>query len=76
LAERWLPKPKVAGSTPVVRFTMAQRPESATAPVPEEVPLSDEERAARLERLVERLFSPEGLDRDTLARIEQLTGDE
>jgi hypothetical protein len=32
--------------------------------------------AARLERLTERLVSPDGLDRDTLARIEQLHGDE
>ena len=54
---------------------MKPRFESASAPMPEQVPLPDEERAARLERLVERLFSPEGLDRDTLAGIEQLTGE-
>lgn len=57
-------------------MAMKQRSDSATPPMPEQVPLSDEERAARLERLAERLVSPDGLDRDTLARIEQLTGDE
>jgi hypothetical protein len=57
-------------------MAMKPRSDSSTAPMPEQVPLSDEERAARLERLVERLFSPDGLDRDTLARIEQLPGDE
>ncbi len=36
--------------------------------------MSDEERAARLERLIERLFDPDGLDREALARIEQLDG--
>ncbi len=55
-------------------MAMKQRSDSATAPMPEQVPLSDEERAARLERLAERLVSPDGLDRDTLARIEQLHG--
>jgi len=34
------------------------------------VPLSDGERKERLERLIERLFSPDGFDRDALARIE------
>jgi hypothetical protein len=132
LAERRLPKPKVAGSTPVVRFcTIApqtrgfvrhqldakaaappvgfisgwlrpgpssfsatadglafaerreigccrwdERSASATAPTSEKPVLSDEERAARLERLAERLFSPDGLDRDTLERIEQQPGNE
>ncbi|MDX6706726.1 MAG: hypothetical protein QOI48_2572 [Solirubrobacteraceae bacterium] len=52
-----------------------KRSASATTPTSEKV-LSDEERAARLERLAERLFSPDGLDRDTLERIEQLPGNE
>jgi hypothetical protein len=34
------------------------------------------ERAARLQLLAERLLSPDGLDRDTLARIEQLSGED
>jgi hypothetical protein len=38
--------------------------------------LSDQQRAARLELLAERLLSPDGLDRDTLARIEQLTDEQ
>jgi hypothetical protein len=38
--------------------------------------ISDKQRAARLERLAERLVSPDGLDRDTLARIEQLTDEQ
>jgi hypothetical protein len=36
----------------------------------------DEEGAERLRRLAERMFSADGLDRDTLERIEQLTGNE
>lgn len=36
--------------------------------------MSDEERAARLVRLIERLFDPDGLDRDALARMERLDG--
>jgi hypothetical protein len=42
--------------------------------MPEQVPMSDEERAARLERLIARLVDPDGLDRETLARMEQLDG--
>jgi hypothetical protein len=53
-----------------------KRSASATDPRSEKPVLSDEERAARLERLAERLFSPEGLDRDTLERIKQLPGNE
>lgn len=36
--------------------------------------LSDAERAVRLALLAERLRNPDGLDHDTLAQIEQLTG--
>ena len=38
--------------------------------------ISDQQRAARLELLAKRLLSPDGLDRDTLARIEQLTDEQ
>jgi hypothetical protein len=48
----------------------------STTPTAEQPTLSDEERAERLRRLAERVFSPDGLDRDTLEHIEQLTGDE
>jgi hypothetical protein len=46
-----------------------------STPTAEKPALSDEERAERRRRLAERVFSPDGLDRDTLERIEQLTGD-
>ena len=48
----------------------------STTPTAEIPALNDAERAERLQRLAERMFSPDGLDRDTLERIEQLTGDE
>ncbi len=48
----------------------------STTPTAEKLALSDEERAERLRRLAERMFSPDGLDRDTLEHIEQLTGNE
>jgi len=48
----------------------------STTPTAERPALSDEERAERLRRLAERMFSPNGLDRDTLENIEQLTGNE
>ena len=48
----------------------------STTPTAEKPALSDEERAGRLQRLAERMFSPDGLDRDTLKHIEQLTGNE
>jgi len=48
----------------------------STTPTAETPALSDEERAERLRRLAERMFSPDGLDRDTLEHIEQLTADE
>jgi hypothetical protein len=48
----------------------------STTPTAEKPALSDEERAERRRRLAERVFSPDGLDRDTLEHIEQLTGDE
>lgn len=48
----------------------------STTPTAEIPALSDEERAERRGRLAERMFSPDGLDRDTLEHIEQLTADE
>jgi hypothetical protein len=47
-----------------------------TTPTAEKPVLSDEERAERRRRLIERVFSPDGLDRDTLEHVEQLTADE
>jgi hypothetical protein len=48
----------------------------STTPTAEKPALSDEERAERLRRLAERMFNPDGLDRDTLEHIEQLTDNE
>ena len=45
----------------------------STIPTPEKPALSDEQRAERLRLLAERLRRPDGLDRDTLKHIEQLT---
>ena len=46
-----------------------------TIPTAETPALTTEERANRQRLLAERLRSPDGLDRATLAQIEQLTGD-
>jgi len=47
----------------------------STTPTAEKPALSDKQRAER-RRLAERVFSPGGLDRDTLEHIEQLTDNE
>jgi hypothetical protein len=47
-----------------------------TTPTAETPALSDEERLQRRRRFIERVFSPDGLDRDTLTHIEQLAGEE
>jgi hypothetical protein len=47
-----------------------------TTPTAEIPALSDEERFERRRRFIERVFSPDGLDRATLEHIEQLTGEE
>jgi len=47
-----------------------------TTPTAETPALSDEERLQRRRRFIERVFSQDGLDRDTLEHIEQLTGEE
>jgi hypothetical protein len=48
----------------------------STTPTAEQPTLSQEGRTERLRSLAERLRSPDGLDHDTLARIEQLTDTE
>jgi hypothetical protein len=48
----------------------------STTPTAETPALSDEERLERRRRFIERVFSPDGLDRDTLEHIEQLTDNE
>ncbi len=48
----------------------------STTPTAETPALSDEERLERRKRFIERVLSPDGLDRDTLEHIEQLTGEE
>ena len=48
----------------------------STTPTAEKPALSDEQHAERLQQLAERLRSPDGLDHDTLAQIEELSGDE
>jgi hypothetical protein len=44
-----------------------------TTPTAEKPALDDQERAKRLALLAERLRDPDGLDHDTLARVEHLT---
>ena len=53
-----------------------EHPVQSTIPGPETPPLSDDERARRVRRLMERVFSPDGLDRHTLEHIERLTGED
>jgi hypothetical protein len=48
----------------------------STTPTAETPALSDEERLERRRRFIERVLSPDGLDRDTLEHIEQLTDNE
>src|SRR5206468_4552504 len=59
------------------RATLNAVKPAAPNPIPtaETPALTDEERVRRLRLLAERLRNPDGLDRGTLARIEQLTGD-
>ncbi len=53
-----------------------KRSEPPTIVTVERTALTDDERAARLASLAERLRSPAGLDRAALERIEQLPGAE
>jgi len=48
----------------------------STTPTAETPALSEEERLERRRRFIERVLSPDGLDRDTLEHIEQLTDNE
>lgn len=48
----------------------------STTPTAEKPALSEAQRIERLRLLAKRLRRPEGLDRDVLKHIEQLTGDE
>ena len=48
----------------------------STTPTAEKPALSEDQRAKRLRLLAERLRRPDGLDRDVLKCIEQLTDDE
>jgi hypothetical protein len=57
-------------------FGLVRHSVLSTTPTAEKPALSDEERAERRQRLAERVFSPDGLDRDTLEHIEQLTDNE
>lgn len=53
-----------------------ERSVQGTLPAADKPALTDEQRTARLQRLAERLRSPDGLDHDTLAQIEPLSDDE
>lgn len=71
------PLPRAAPTGVSRRYSGVMRhPVQNTIPGPETPSLSDQERAERLRRLMERVFSPDGLDRDTLEHIEQLTGED
>lgn len=48
----------------------------STTPTAEKPALSEGQRIERLRLLAKRLRRPDGLDRDALKHIEQLTGDE
>jgi hypothetical protein len=48
----------------------------STTPTAEKPALSEAQRIERLRQLAKRLRRPDGLDRDALKHIEQLTGDE
>lgn len=58
------------------RLGAVERSVPSTTPTAEKPALSPEQRAERLQRLAERLRSPDGLDHDALAQIEELSGDE
>jgi hypothetical protein len=61
-----------------LRATLECMKEAAATPVPapEKPALAEDERAARLQRLAQRLRDPNGLDRDALSQIERLTAHE
>ena len=53
-----------------------ERSVESTTPTAEKPALSEKQRAERLRRLAERLRSPDGLDHDALAQIEELNRNE
>jgi hypothetical protein len=59
-----------------LRWAAVERSVPSTTPTPERPALTDAQRAERLQRLAERLRSPDGLDHETLAQIEELSGNE
>lgn len=68
-----------AGRAPVVwgaTLRVVRHSVLSTTPTAETPALSDEERLERRRRFIERVLSPDGLDRDTLEHIEQLTDSE
>ena len=66
------PGPVVSGATlGLVRHSVL-----TTTPTAETPALTEEERLERRRRFIERVLSPDGLDRDTLEHIEQLTDNE
>lgn len=71
----WATKATIA-SLRRARLQLVESPVPATIPTAERPELSDKERADRLALLAERLRSTDGLDHDTLEKIEQLTAAE
>jgi len=61
-----------------VRARLKRMKDAAASPIPgpEKPALAEDERAARLQLLAQRLRDPDGLDRDTLSQIERLTAHE
>ena len=61
-----------------MRATLTRMKDAAASPVPvpEKPALAEDERVARLQLLAQRLRDPDGLDRDTLSKIERLTANE
>lgn len=85
--KRWIPARRFIGSrhraptAPAVvvgaRYARRVKPSiPATTSTAERPALIDQDRAERLGSLAQRLRDPDGLDRDTLAQIEQLTATE
>ncbi len=58
------------------RLHDVKRPSASTIPTGDAPVLTDDQRKERLRLLAERLRRPDGLDRETLMRIEELTDDE
>lgn len=58
-----------------VHATLERMKDAAASPVPlpGKPAFAEDERAARLQLLAQRLRDPNGLDRDTLSQIERLT---